>query len=311
VKVRRPGVKAQVEVDLAILRRLARVLSKLFGSAQALDVAGFVDEFGETIRAELDYVAEGRNADRLRPFLHAQHVHVPEVIWPLTTTEVLTLERIYGTKIDDLAALDERGTDRRQLARAFADAYLAMVFVNGTYHADPHPGNLFVEMSGRIAMVDFGMVGTVSPAIRGGLIEILLALATGDTARSSRALRALGIVPTDEDEAQFSAALEQLTEATVETPVGDIRIGPLLVQFMAISRRHHLRFPRELALLVKTVIMCEGLAARLDPEFSLAPVLARFVAAAFQPPQDPSGTSGPIEQPDDASEARSARDESD
>ena len=289
VKVRRPGVNAQVDVDLAILRRVARALCAIPGPARQLDLVGFVGEFDATIRAELDYLAEGANADRLRPFLSLRGVHVPTVIWPLTTTDVLTLERIYGAKIDDLPGLDALNVNRRQLARSFAEAYLSMVFVNGVYHADPHPGNLFVEATGRVAMVDFGMVGTLAPAVRGALVEILLALSTGDLARSARALHQLGVVPTDVDEQQFSAALAQLTEATVDVPVRDIRLGPLLMQFMAVSRRHHLRFPRELALLVKTIVMCEGLAAKLDPEFSLAPIIAPFVASTFHASEGTSG----------------------
>lgn len=300
VKIRRPGVNAQVEVDLAILGRLAHALCALPGPARQLDLVGFVEEFGATIRAELDYLAEGANADRLRPFLATRWVHVPEVIWSFTTTDVLTLERVYGAKIDDLSALDAMGVDRRRLARSLAEAYLAMVFVNGFFHADPHPGNLFVEASGRVAMVDFGMVGTVAPAIRGALVEILLALSTRDTARSSRALRQLGVVPTDVDEHEFSSALEKLTAETVEMPVGDIRLGPLLVEFMAVSRRHHLRFPRELALLVKTVIMCEGLAAKLDSDFSLAPILAPFVASAFQIHDDAPAADSTTEPEDDS-----------
>jgi ubiquinone biosynthesis protein len=282
VKIQRPGVRAQVEVDLAILRHLAHALSAIPGPTRQFDLEGFVSEFGGTIRAELDYRLEGANADRLRPFLSTRGVHVPEVIWPATTGGVLTLERIYGAKIDDLRALDAMGVDRRPIARAFAETYLSMVFLNGFFHADPHPGNLFVEPSGRIAMVDFGMVGTVSPAVRGALVEILLALCSGDVTRSARALRQLGVVPTDVDEQQFLNALEQLTTATVDVPLGDIRLGPLLVQFMAVSRRFRLRFPRELALLMKTVIMCEGLAAKLDPDFALAPVIAPFVATTFQ-----------------------------
>ena len=282
VKVRRPGVQARVEVDLAILRHIAHALCAFPGPARQLDLVGFVSEFGETIRTELDYLSEGANVDQLRPFLSERGVHVPEVVWPSTTAGVLTLERIYGAKIDDLPALDMMGVDRGPLARSFAEAYLSMVFVNGFFHADPHPGNLFVEASGRIAMVDFGMVGAVSLAVRRTLVEILLALSTGDTARSARALHQLGVVPTDVDEQQFSSALEEFTAATVDVAVGDIRLGPLLVQFMTVSRAFHLRFPRELALLVKTVVMCEGLAAKLDPDFSLAPVIAPFVAATFQ-----------------------------
>lgn len=291
VKVRRPGVDALVEVDLSILRALARLAAVVPGPTRQLDLAGFVAEFAGTIRAELDYVNEGQNADRIRPQLAALGVHAPEVVWSRTRRSVLTLERIVGAKIDDLATLDALGVDRPRLARTLAEAYLSMVFVDGFFHADPHPGNLFVEPDGRLAMVDFGMMGTVAPEIRRALVEILLALATQDVARSAHALHGLGVVPTDVDERVFAVELERLTGATVEVPLKELRLAPLLTQLMMVGRRHRLRFPRELALLVKTVIMCEGLAAQLDPEFALALVIGPFVAAGMRPTVDP-GTGG-------------------
>jgi ubiquinone biosynthesis protein len=283
VKVRRPAIVETVELDLAILRRLARLVAALPGPLRLFDVVGFVEDFGTTIRRELDYLAEGANADRIRPQLAALGVHVPEVIWSHTRTSVLTLERIHGAKIDDLAALEAMGVDRCTVARAFVEAYLSMVFVSGFFHADPHPGNLFVEADGRVAMVDFGMVGTVSVEVRHALVEILMALSLQDVSRSARALHNLGVVPADVDEAQFSVELGRLATTTVEAELGELRFGPLLRELMTVSRHHHLRLPRELGLLVKTIVMCEGLAAQLDPNFSLFPVIGPFLTTAFQP----------------------------
>jgi ubiquinone biosynthesis protein len=280
VKVRRPGIIPTVESDLAILQVMAKLA--IFGRRRSV-VLGFIDEFAMTLRTELDYVAEGQSADRIRPGLTAIGVHIPMVIWELTTSGVLTLERVCGTKITDFDLLEEMGLDRRAVARDLAYAYLKMVFSDGFFHADPHPGNLFVEADGRLAMVDFGMMGTVTASVRAALVEILLALATKDSMRSSAALRALGVVPSDVDEVRFAAELERLISASVELPAGEMRVAPLLADFMAVSRRHHLRFPRELGLLVKTVVMCEGLAARLDPSFALLPLLPTFLQSTFRP----------------------------
>jgi ubiquinone biosynthesis protein len=280
VKVRRPGIIPTVESDLAILHVMAKLA--IFGRRRSV-VLGFIDEFAMTLRTELDYVAEGESADRIRPGLTAIGVHIPMVIWELTTSGMLTLERVCGTKITDFALLEEMGVDRRVVARDLAYAYLKMVFTDGFFHADPHPGNLFVEADGRLAMVDFGMMGTVTASVRAALVEILLALATKDSMRSSAALRALGVVPSDVDEVRFAAELERLISASVELPAGEMRVAPLLVDFMAVSRRHHLRFPRELGLLVKTVVMCEGLAARLDPSFALLALLPKFLQSTFRP----------------------------
>ncbi len=289
VKIRRPGIIPAVDADLAILRRLAQLATFGWSPLRRVDLVGFVDEFATTLRTELDYVAEAESADRIRPSLSWLGVHVPAIIWELTTSGVLTQERVYGAKITDLAALDEMGVERSSIARDLARAYLTMVFSDGFFHADPHPGNFFVEAGGRLAVVDFGMTGTVTAPVHAALVEILVALATRDSKRSAAALISLGIVPGDVDEVRFVAELERLTSASFALPVGDMRIAPLLADFMAVSRRHHLRFPRELGLLVKVVAMCEGLAERLDPTFSLTPLLAEFLRSGVQLPPHSSG----------------------
>lgn len=283
VKLRRPGATAAVEQDLAVLGLLARAIARVPGALRRVDVVGFVEQFAATIRGELDYVAEGHNADRARADLAGLPVHVPGVVWEATTRGVLTLERIEGVKIDDLAGLDRIGVDRPALARTLAYVYLSMVFSHGFFHADPHPGNLFVEPAGRLAIVDFGMVGTVEPEVQHALVEIVLALVTHDTRRTVAAMRGLGVAPAAVDEDTFVTELDRLTAASIDLPVGELRLAPLVADLMTVSRRHRLAFPRELALLVKTVVMCEGLAAQVDPGFALPEVLVPFVADAFGP----------------------------
>ncbi len=288
VKLRRPGVTAAVEEDLVVLRLGASLVAHVPGAMRRVDVVGFVEQFAATIRGELDYVAEGHNADRARRDLADLPVHVPFVVWEATSHGALTLERIEGVKIDDLDGLDRIGADRPALARTLAYLYLSMVFSHGFFHADPHPGNLFVEPGGKIALVDFGMVGTVEASVRRALVEIVLALVTHDTRRTVAAMRGLGVAPAGVDEEAFVTELDRLTAASIELPVGELRLGPLVADLMTVSRRHRLAFPRELALLVKTVVMCEGLAALLDPGFALPEVLVAFALDALGHPGEPS-----------------------
>lgn len=140
--------------------------------------------------------------------------------WSRTTHAVLTLERVRGTKIDDVAALDEFGVDRELIAQAFARTYLSMVFVDGFFPADPHPGNVFVEEDSTIAMVDFGMVGSVSGATRTTLVEILVALAASDVARYAPVLETLGVVPADVDRARLTSDITKLTLSSNRWPPG-------------------------------------------------------------------------------------------
>ncbi|MGW9345942.1 ABC1 kinase family protein, partial [Streptomyces albidoflavus] len=159
VKVRRPDAVRQVHEDLEILNNLADRAARVWEPARTYDVRGIVQEFSRTLRRELDYLREGENADRFAAHFDGQpDVLIPRVFWDRTTSRVLTLERMTGIKINDLAALDAAGIDRAVLAQTGADIMLRMIFEHRFFHADPHPGNLFVQPDGSIALIDFGMV---------------------------------------------------------------------------------------------------------------------------------------------------------
>jgi len=193
VKIRRPHITEAVERDLLLVNRAADLLSNRFSPWRRHDLRGFVEEFAVTLRRELDYVLEGQSADHARVSLASRGVHVPVIDWIRTTEAVLTMERIRGVKIDDVAALDELGVDRPDLARRFAEMYLAMVFDEGFFHADPHPGNVFVEPDGRLALIDFGMMGTVTSEIRQTLTHLLSAIAGRDADALATAVMGLGV----------------------------------------------------------------------------------------------------------------------
>ncbi len=183
-----------------------------------------------------------------------------------------------GVKIDDLHALDDAGFDRQAVARLFVDAYLEMVFVRGFFHADPHPGNVFVESADRLGFVDFGMVGHVGAPTRHGLGTILLALVATDAARMADGLLRLGIACGDIERAGLERDLAEFLRNYSALPLRQLRLGPLLVDLMRVVRAHQLRLPSELALLIKTVMMCEGVAARLDPSLELVPMLVPYAS---------------------------------
>jgi ubiquinone biosynthesis protein len=279
VKVRRPGVVEQVSVDLALLDRLAEVAGRRSSIARRYDPVGLAREFGATLLAELDYPREGRNAELVAAsFADDDSVHVPSVFWDLTCDGVITEERIRGIKVDDLRALDASGLDRAEIARTLADAYLSMVFVHGFFHADPHPGNVFVEMDGRIAFVDFGMVGSVTTGTGRGLGTMLVALVAADPGKMADGLLRLGIACDDVDRAEFERDLARFLEQYSHLPLQQLHLGPLIADVMSVVRAHRLRLPSDLALLLKTVMMCEGVAAQLDPAFELVPHLLPYAA---------------------------------
>ena len=286
VKVRRPHVMEHVNIDLELLDRLAAVAARRSARVARYDPVALAHEFGATLLDELDYLHEGRNAELVASgFADDDRVHVPKVFWDYTRVDVITEERIRGIKIDDLNALEAGGIDRRAVARCFVEAYLSMVFVRGFFHADPHPGNIFVESASRIALVDFGMVGRVDPETRRGLGTILLALVTSDASRMAEGLLRLGIASDEVDRPLLEQDLAGFLEQYIGTPLDQLRIGPLLTKLMRVVRAHRLRLPSDLALLLKTVMMCEGVAAQLDPGFELVPILVPYAARMF--PDEP------------------------
>lgn len=283
VKVRRPAAVAQVDVDLALLEAIARTATRRLAIARHHDVAGLVAELAGTLRAELDYEVEAANATRFAANLAANPaVHVPFVYERASTRRVITLERITGTKVSDLQLLDATGIDRPALARRIVDVILTMVFEDGFFHADPHPGNLLVEPDGRLGLVDFGMVGAIDAPTQSRLIRVFIATAAGDAPTLATELLSLGVHTAPVDHDRLTHDLAALLGEVTNVPLGEVQLGPLLQSEMAIIRRHRLRLPPELALLVKTAAMTEGLASRLDPGFVLAASFAPYAARLLQ-----------------------------
>jgi ubiquinone biosynthesis protein len=277
VKIRRPGVVEQVEEDLEMLHEFATAATHHWEFADRYDLLGLAQEFSQTLRSELDYIQEGKNAERFAAnFAGDPTIHIPQVFWETTTSRVLTLERIRGTKINNLAELDDQGIDRRALAEYSTNVVLKMVCEDGFFHADPHPGNFFIEADGRIGLVDFGMVGNVSERTRDQLAELLIAISDQDADRLVDVFLDLGVTRGRVDRDRLRGDVEHLLSRYWGRPLKELAIGPLLNDAFAVMREHHLHLPSNLALLLKTVIMVEGLGANLDPDFHLTTVLAPY-----------------------------------
>lgn len=277
VKVRRPGAVEQVEVDLEILKNLAAQAERRWEDAAAYDLPGLAEEFARTLRAELDYLAEGRNAERFAEnFAHDPGVHIPRVYWETSTTRVLTLERLSGLKVSDLDALDAAGIDRPAVAAHATRVVAQMIFDDGFFHADPHPGNLFIEPDGRIGLIDFGMVGVVDTELRERLGLLLVALARKDPHRIAAALAKLSTSTTPVNLRELSEDLRPVIELYDGLPLAEISAGKMIRELLSVLRRRQLRLPREFSLVLKMVIMTEGMGVALDPDFHLEEVLSPY-----------------------------------
>lgn len=277
VKVRRPGVEAIVEQDLEIIANLAARASRRSAAAADFDVIGLAQEFSGELRGQLDYIREACNAERFGAnFAEEPGVRIPRVFWELTSSRVITMERLEGMKITDLDALRAAGVDLHELANRAALAIGKMVFVDGFFHGDPHPGNFFVEADGRLGIIDFGIVGTLDEGLRATLRRVMIALGRRDPDRLAAALIAIRGPGGNVDRDALREDLASLIDVYVGRGAGDIGVGGLIRALLDVVRRDRLRIPRDLSLLFRTVLLEEGLVAGLDPDFRLVEVLGPY-----------------------------------
>jgi ubiquinone biosynthesis protein len=277
VKVRRPGAVAQVQTDLEILQNLATRASRTWQFAQDVDAVGLVTEFGETIRSELDYLKEGRNAERFaQDFEHDPRVVIPRIYWEHTTSRILTLARVHGLNVSDGAALDEAGVDRGLVARRGADIVLKMIFEDRFFHADLHPGNLFIQPDGTIALIDFGMVGVIREELRDHLSRIFIAMVDGDAEMLTTALIQVSVTSEPVDRRTLRDELRPFVTRYRLQSVAETPFARMIAELFTILRSNRVRLPREMILLFKALLLIESLAKRLDPDFRLGPALQPY-----------------------------------
>jgi predicted unusual protein kinase regulating ubiquinone biosynthesis (AarF/ABC1/UbiB family) len=299
VKVQRPNIEAVVEVDLAALRRVGGWLQRYKPIAQRADVNALLEEFAATTREEIDYLAEASNAETFAgAFANDERIRVPQVVWELTTRRVLTLEDVSAIKLGDYEAIDAAGIDRSQVAAVLLDTYMQQIFEDGFFHADPHPGNLFVtplegtDAEGRrnwkLTFIDFGMVGRVPESLRAGLREAIIAVGTQDGARLVRSFKTLDVLLPTADIKLIEMASMQVFDRFGGMSMSELRnidhaeMMSFGLQFRELMLNMPFQLPENLLLLGRSVAVLSGMCTGLDPEFnlwgSIAPYATKLVS---------------------------------
>jgi len=285
VKVQRPHIQQIIEVDLAALRRVGGWMQRYRPIRERADMPALVEEFATTTWQEVDYLAEATNAETFaRNFESDPRVGVPSVLWELSARRVLTLQDVSSIKLSDRDAITAAGIDRTEVAQALAETFLQQVFVDGFFHADPHPGNIFVapgpESSSRhpawrLMVVDFGMVGRVPEDLRGGLRDLLIAAGLRDSTRLVAGLARLDLLLPTADLAQIETAAEQvfkrfaglrMDQLQQIPPEEVVRFG---LQFRELLRELPFQVPEDLLLLGRSTGILSGICTGLDPEFDV------------------------------------------
>jgi predicted unusual protein kinase regulating ubiquinone biosynthesis (AarF/ABC1/UbiB family) len=269
VKVRRPGIVEQVDVDLRLVRSAVDFLEKRSETAQLLQLRALADELEVHLRAELDFVEEAHNAELIAEQLASyDDLVVPRVVHPYVTERLLVLERIHGRKLDaDHGLPPERA---EQLACDFFRAYIRQVTQAGVYHADPHRGNVLLTTDGRLALLDFGLLGRLDDETRTTLALLLLALAHNRSDDVAALLLSLSLTTLDSDEPAFVHELRRKLPRYHWRPLSGIRSGEALADLQRISLEHGVRLPPSFALVGKTLSQADSIARTLDP--SLDPI---------------------------------------
>lgn len=270
VKVRRPRIDQTIENDLAILELLASMFERYFPEYERLKAKRVVEEFAVTIRGELNLRAEAAHAGRFAEnFAELEGVRVPEVMWNYSNGEVMTSERISGIPIDEVETLQEAGIDTLKLCERAAALFFHMVFVDGYFHADMHPGNIFVTAEGEIILVDFGIVGRLDMRSRRYIGEMLMAFLKSDYERTAMVHLEAGYVPQDTDVSAFEDALREIAVPIFNRPLAQISIAELLFSMFAVTERFQMETQPQLLLLQKTMVVIEGVARELADQVNI------------------------------------------
>ncbi len=287
VKVQRPEAPGRVESDLELMREFADFLDRRFGQRILVDVRGLVAEFETVIRRELDYTAEAAHARRFAVNFAGTPVVIPSVYLELSTSQVLTLQYVEGTRFRDIRPLLLTPSERRRVASMGADAIFRMAFEDGFFHGDPHPGNLLLTPGGELALLDFGMVGYMSRGDIEALSRLFIAVIQRDAAAALRGLESLGVRYAPEVRADLVRDLREFLNKYSGLSVGEVTLGQALSELIALSRRYRLRVPPVFPLLTKALVTAEGLARSIDPTINVYEVARPYAQRLLLERYDP------------------------
>ncbi len=270
VKVLRPEIMKTIKRDIALLYTVAELAERYWPEGRRLRPMEVVQEYEKTILDELDLMREAANASQLRRnFNESPLLYIPEIYWPYTRRDVMVMERISGVPIGDIAELKRQNIDMKQLSERGVEIFFTQVFRDNFFHADMHPGNIFVDANGQYIAVDFGIMGTLSPSDQHYLAENFIAFFNRDYRRVAELHVQSEWVPTGTRIDEFEAAIRSVCEPIFERPLKEISFGNLLLRLFQTARRFDMEVQPQLVLLQKTLLNIEGLGRELYPDLDL------------------------------------------
>lgn len=288
IKIQRPDIETSVKTDLEILHALAKFLEERFTWARTYRIYEMIEEFSFSLRNELDYRVEGRNAERIaKQFIEDETTHIPKIVWSLSSQKVLTMEMIHGIKVTHLKELDTQGYNRKRIAKRITNAMFVQILENGFFHGDPHPGNIYIMPNDVVAFLDFGMIGYLSEHVRYSFASLIINLQRGNTKGMIKTFSSMGLIDGETDRDALHRDLETLQVKYYDVAIKDISLGGIIAEVFTIANRNDVQIPKEITMLGKAVLTMEEIITKLDPEFSIMKAVEPFgeklVKARFHP----------------------------
>ncbi len=278
VKIQRPDIRKTVEVDLEIMLHLATLMERHLEGWEIQRPTKIVEEFAQTLEKELDYTIETSHMERFAmQFLNDSNVYVPKVYREASTGRILTMEYIDGIKASEIALLEEADLDRREIARRGLDLIMKQIFVHGFFHADPHPGNIFILPDNVICYLDFGMMGRIGRESRENFADLVMNIVRRDERKITEALLRLTVSEEEPDRYTLEKSVSEFIDLHFNRPLKELDLGKLLHQLLDMVAKHRLSVPPDLFLMIKALSTVEGLGRLLNPDFDVTEQAAPFV----------------------------------
>ncbi|MDQ0415638.1 ubiquinone biosynthesis protein [Mesobacillus stamsii] len=277
VKIQRPNIKKIIETDLEILQELALLAELRLKWAAQYQLRDMVEEFSMSLRAELNYTIEGRNAEKIdKQFENDPKIRIPKVYWKYSTPKVLTMEYIEGKKLNEIQKNEDEEYNHKILAERLVHAIFHQILIEGFFHGDPHPGNIIALPGEVIVFMDFGMVGRLTTELKSHFASLVISMMRQNTDGVIKAITRMGLVPDDVNMQRLRSDVDQLKEKYYDVPLSQVSLGEAVNDLFSIAYQHHIQIPADLILLGKTLLTIEGTVEQLDPELSIIKMAEPF-----------------------------------
>lgn len=288
VKVQRPNIEKNIELDLGILKDLADFIDNRTKLGKLYSFSKMAEEFETTITNELDFRLEGENAETFKVnFKDEANVIVPDISWIHTTSRVLTMDEIKGTSLKNFEALDQLGLDKEIIARNLANSVLYQILRDGFFHGDPHPGNIMVLENNKIAFLDFGMIGQLSPHRKNQFLKMLMGITLKDSKLIIQAIVELDAISNSINMRKLEKDIDRLRDQVLSVPLSEIKIGEVFNEIFDLAFTYNMMIPGEFTMLAKSLITLEGLVEKLDPDLNILeiaePIAGKLIFTLISP----------------------------